>query len=256
MKVCPASESAGQCSLNACPKSGPQSKAQTAGLAFLAATTDTIPAEPVTGETEPAEPIEQAIDEIVKSANQAPKDSEVILEEETDLISADIAGKSAPVQAAEPQRTQETEDKAPFKKDLFRISCSFARVVVSICNYVILAAAILYCLSLLICLKISLTGRLGGMNHITRAFFISLFLLVVLIPWQSVLPGVLIGSVWLPSELFCGDWAKADTSVFWKVMLYLRFSGLCLVALWLLLWTQIRSAKWARATLRRIGVVR
>jgi len=109
---------------------------------------------------------------------------------------------------------------------------------------------------LLICLKISLTGRLGGMNHITRAFFVSLFLLVVLVPWQRVMPGVLIGSVWLPGELLCGGWAKADGSVFCNVMFYLRFCGLCFVALWFLLWAQIRSSKWARATLRRLGVVR
>jgi len=115
---------------------------------------------------------------------------------------------------------------------------------------------ILYCLSLLMCLKISLAGRLGGINHIARAFFISLFLLVIITPWQVVLPKVLIGATWLPGELLCGGWDKAASSIFWKVMFYLRFCGLPFVAVWLLLWTQIRSGKWTRATLRRLGVLR
>ena len=148
------------------------------------------------------------------------------------------------------------EDAAFGKLSLFHISCWFAKGLVAICNFIILSAVILYCLSLLICLKISLAGRLGGINHIARAFFISLFLLVVVTPWQVVLPKVLIGATWLPSELLCGCWDKADSSIFWKVVFYLRFCGLPFIVLWLLLWAQIRSAKWARATLRRLGVAR
>lgn len=239
--------------------STPVTNAQTTGLPFLAATTDTISAEPAAVTAEPVKPIDQAIDEIVKTANQPHEDSGVVLENEADRIPADIVEKSEPVQTAEPQAVPEpaqTDEVLPPKKDLFSISCRFAAGVVTVCNFIVLAGAILYSLSLLICLKISLTGRLGGMNHITRAFFISLFLLVVLVPWQRVMPGVLIGSVWLPRELLCGGWAKINDSVLWQVMFYLRFCGLCLVALWLLLWAQIRSAKWARATLRRLGVVR
>jgi len=257
--ACPTAVPVEPCPMNACPKSKPQASVENTGLIFLAATTDTIPAEPVAAETEPAKPIDQAIDEIVKTANQPHDDVEVILEKETDRIPADIVEKTAPVQTAEtetqPEPSPAADEFSP-KRDLFSISCQFAAGVVAVCNFIVLAAAILYSLSLLICLKISLTGRLGGMNHITRAFFISLFLLVVLVPWQRVMPGALIGSIWLPRELLCGGWAKADGSVFWKVMFYLRFCGLCLVAVWFLLWAQIRSAKWARATLRRLGVVR
>jgi len=252
--ACPAAVPAEQCPLNACPISGPQANAQNTGLIFLAATT-----EPVAPEAEPVKPIDQAIDEIVKTANQPQPEKEILLEKQADQIPAEIPTEHAAPEMPEPQASPENAEavnEIPLNKDLFGVSCQFAAGVVAVCNFIVLTAAILYCLSLLICLKISLTGRLGGMNHIARAFFISLFLLVVLIPWQRVMPGVLIGSIWTPRELLCGGWAKSDGSAFWSVMFYLRFCGLFLVAVCLLLWTQIRSAKWARATLRRLGVAR
>ncbi|MHC5119496.1 MAG: hypothetical protein ACYSOH_05695 [Planctomycetota bacterium] len=279
--ACPAAAPAEQCPQDACPKSKPQANAQNTGPVFLAATTEPVQqTKPVANdpqmiknmeevveqlnagavaEAESVEPIEQAINEIVKTANRTQPEKEILLENEADRIPAEIPAEHATPEMLEPQPSPEEAeavDEIPLNKDLFSVSCQFAAGVVAVCNFIVLAAAILYSLSLLICLKISLTGRLGGMNHITRAFFISLFLLVVLVPWQRVMPGVLVGSVWLPGELLCGGCAKTDTSVFWKVMLYLRFCGLCFVALWFLLWAQIRSAKWARATLRRLGVVR
>lgn len=235
---------------------------------YLAATTETAQVsqnETVTAESEAINNIEEAIDQIVESANQAKAaeiEEDILLEKESDYIPAEIPTEDAAAEMLEPveespEDAESSEQAASLDKlSLFRISCCFASGVVAVCNFIILTAVMLYSLSLLICLKISLAGRLGGINHVTRAFFVSLFLLVIVVPWQVVLPKVLIGSVWLPGELLCGGWAKTDTSIFWKVMLYLRFCGLWLVAVWLLLLTQIRSAKWARATLRRLGVVR
>ncbi len=185
-----------------------------------------------------------------QSTQVAPEEDLIILEKETDMIPAEMAAEEAVV---DPETAKDSElDVAA----LFRISCRFAKGLVVVCNFFVLTGAILYSLTLLMCLKISLTGRLGGINHIARAFFISLFLMVILIPWQRLLPGVLVGTVWLPGELLCGGWAKIQSSAFWKVLFYLRFVGLWVLAMWLLLWTQIRSGKWARATLRRLGVVR
>ncbi len=170
-------------------------------------------------------------------------DKELMLEDPADDIPADM-----PI---------ETQDQAPAEpKEPFKIPCRPLSILVAVCNFLVLMAAMLYCLSLLMCLKISLTGRLGGINHVTRSFFVSLLLVMVLIPWQKVLPGVLVGTVWTPGELLCGGWAKAGGSTFWKVLFYLRFTGLWIVAMWLLFWAQIRSAKWAQATLRRLGIAR
>ena len=250
------------CPQESCPKSLPEAKAAKTGLILLAATVELAQqTEPVVIEAEEGKAIEQAIDEIVESANQTQPEAGILLEKETDMMPAEIPAEAATPEMLEPQvlpeETETADETATIDPlSLFRISAPFAAGLVAVCNFIITVSAILYCLSLLMCLKISLAGRLGGINHITRAFFISLFLLVVITPWQAVLPKVLIGTIWLPGELLCGGWAKADSSIFWKVMFYLRFCGLPLVALWLLLWTQIRSGKWTRATLRRLGVVR
>ncbi|MHC5083097.1 MAG: hypothetical protein ACYTET_04060 [Planctomycetota bacterium] len=191
--------------------------------------------------------------------------AETTVAQEAEKVAQQVQQAADPVQeaAAEPLPADTApvlvdQEASEIDEELskLRISCSFARGLVAICNYLLLTGAILYSLTILLCLKISLTGRLGGINHITRSFFLSLFLLVLLVPWQVILPKVLIGSIWLPGELLCGDWAKAETSVFWKVLFYARFCGLWFISMWLLLWTQTRSAKWARATLRRLGVVR
>lgn len=169
-----------------------------------------------------------------------------------------VIEKTDQADEAAPTAQEDIESNADAEDELsaFRISCSFARGLVAICNFLSLFGAILYSLTILLCLKISLTGRLGGINHITRSLFLSLFLLVLLVPWQVVLPKVLIGSIWLPGELLCGRWARVDTSIFWKILFYGRFCGLWILTMWFLLWTQVRSAKWAHATLRRLGVVR
>ena len=196
------------------------------------------------------EKVASQVEQDKQSGQAASQEDLIVLEKETDTMPAEIAAEQV---AVEPEAATNSElDVAA----LFKVSCKFARGLVVICNFFVLTGTILYSLVLLMCLKISLTGRLGGINHIARAFFISLFLLIILIPWQRILPGVLIGAVWLPGELLCGGWEMLQSSAFWKVLFYLRFVGLWILAMWLLLWTQIRSGKWARATLRRLGVVR
>ena len=236
------------CPQGACPKSNneqtplPQNEeppvSEPGGPLPLAATVDV------------AEGVERVTEEVEQSRQETVSvmDKEILLEDEADHIPAEIPAEQA---ASESEAATEADVKA-----LFKVSCKFARGLVAICNFVVLTGVVLYSLTLLMCLKISLTGRLGGINHVARAFFISLFLMVILVPWQRILPGVLVGTVWLPGELLCGGWCKAQCSGFWKFLLYVRFTGLWFVASWLLLWAQNRSVRWARATLRRLGVVR
>jgi hypothetical protein len=124
------------------------------------------------------------------------------------------------------------------------------------CNFILVLAATMYCLMLLMSLKISLTGRLGGISHICRAFFLSMFVLVILLPWQVLLPGVVAGAIYTPHELLCQWHAKAQISTFWLTLCYIRFAGLWLLVWILLIAAQLRSRKWTRATLRRLGLVR
>lgn len=147
------------------------------------------------------------------------------------------------------------EPKQPIDWARFKLPCRFGWVLVGGLNFVLLFSAVLYCLVLLITLKVSLVSRLGGISHSSRAFFISLFLLVFLFPWQCLVPGVLIGAVYLPSELLCVFPAKAADSKIWLVLMYLRFVGFWVLAVWLLLWSWFRSGRWYRATQRRLGIV-
>jgi hypothetical protein len=213
-----------------------QPSAPSDGPVALAATVNVEEVEKVTGRIEQSESAGAQVNE------------EILLEKETDNMPAEIPSQ-------DPQAAPQTESELDVAA-LFTISCRFAVRLVAICNFFVLTGTVLYSLTLLMCLKISLTGRLGGLNHIARAFFLSLFLLVLVFPWQRLLPGVLIGSMWTPGELLCGGWGKANASALWKVLFYLRFTGLWFAAVWLLFWAQLRTGKWARATLRRLGVVR
>ncbi|MBN1124017.1 MAG: hypothetical protein JXA82_03345 [Sedimentisphaerales bacterium] len=142
------------------------------------------------------------------------------------------------------------------KFDQYLPTCQQTTWAIRIANFLLLVSLGLYCLSLLMSIKISLAGRLGGLNHISRAFFRSLFALVFAIPWQVLLPGILLGAVYRPSELLCGPACpSAQTDIVWIVLFYLRFCGMWLLVFLFLCAAQSRSCKWARATLRRLGIL-
>ncbi len=201
----------------------------------------------------PIKPIEDAARAVTGVLSSV---AEKIVTGEPNTAAAADPNEAKVVEANEIAQPAAAKDKAIPAIFLIRPSCQAVSMVVKACNFILVIAATMYCLMLLMSLKISLTGRLGGINHISRAFFISLFGLVILLPWQSLLPGVVVGAIYQPQELLC-DWSsRTEGSTFWMVMCYLRFLCLWLVVVWLFLWAQIRSGKWARATLRRLGLVR
>lgn len=200
---------------------------------------------PLAAQTPIAEQAEQVVQKVEQQADDETKPAE------PDVLIEQTAPEAAP--AAEIAESTPDRD---IDWERFRLTCRTAFGLVRAFNFVMFMTAVLYCLTLLMNLKISLNGKLGGINHISQAFFWSLFFLVFLTPWQVLLPGVVLGAMYLPGELLCGAWAKADASTFWKVLLYLRFTGLWLVVLWMLLCAQLRSVKWAKATLRRLGMSR
>ena len=120
---------------------------------------------------------------------------------------------------------------------------------------VIIMAAVLYCLTILFTLKISMLGRLGGINHITRAFFWSLIFLVLIMPWQVALGWGLFGVTFEPSELVRRISGYESASVFVKALYWYRYVGHWVVALLCLIFAQIRTARWSKATLRRLEVI-
>ncbi|MBN2314428.1 MAG: hypothetical protein JXM79_10895 [Sedimentisphaerales bacterium] len=121
-------------------------------------------------------------------------------------------------------------------------------------NALLILSATLYCLTLLFGLKVSMHGRLGGINHISRAFFLSLILLVLLLPWQMVFGSFVAGAIFSPEELV--QWCSKETeNVLDLILYYLRFCGFGVLIFLLLILAQIRSVRWAKAILRRLEII-
>ena len=120
---------------------------------------------------------------------------------------------------------------------------TFARLerIIELANGVLIIAASLFCLSTFFSLTVSLIGRLGGINHIARAFFLSLIMLVLVLPWQKMLALAVPGVVYTPAELIAWMSTKTATTLS-TVIYYARFSGYWVVVLLLLIAAQLRSA--------------
>lgn len=127
--------------------------------------------------------------------------------------------------------------------------------VIRICNYLLIIGSIVYSMSLLFGLMISLVGRLGGISHITKAFFISILMIVMLMPWQIVFRNVGIGAIFKPAELLANWQMYPDANIVSRTFIYLRFVALPLVVILLLLWAQLKSMRWSKNTLKRLGIV-
>lgn len=127
--------------------------------------------------------------------------------------------------------------------------------MIRLVNAVLVLAASLYCLTLMFSLKVSMHGRLGGINHISRAFFLSLLMLVLLLPWQKVFGSVVTGAIYTPTELMSWRAAEKTGDTLAMVLYYLRFSGYGALIFLLLLLSQYRSLRWAKAILRRLEII-
>ena len=141
------------------------------------------------------------------------------------------------------------------KSSIFELTFGRLAWLIRFFNFVLILTAILYCLTMLFVLKVSLLGRLGGINHIARAFFLSLAFAVFLMPWQRFFPDLVFGAMYTPAELQIAC-AKADNyNIFYTILHYLRFTGYWLLVLLLLIFAQLRSSRWSKAILRRLEVI-
>jgi hypothetical protein len=181
-----------------------------------------------------------------------------------DPAGAHVAGPNEPNQPADanagtrmetPEDTKATPD-TPRRRGFLPFQITFEQVswLLRFVNALLVLAAVLYCLTLLFSLKVSLIGRLGGINHVSRAFFLSLMMLVLLLPWQIVFGPAVPGALYMPSELARACAAKPG-GIFEQVLLYLRFTAYWLLIVLLLILTQLRSTRWTRAILRRLEVI-
>ena len=185
--------------------------------------------------------------------------SPVIKSETTTIIATDkkeaIEEAAKQVAAAPNQPTTVTVESQQHWLGSLKITVAQLTNAIRFLNFVLILAATLYCLTMLFSLKVSLLGRLGGINHITRAFFLSLVFIVLLLPWQVVFKGLFVGVIYTPVELLnsCAD--VSQKGIFAQIFHYLRFTGYWLLAVLFLIFAQIRSTRWANATLRRLEVI-
>jgi len=134
-----------------------------------------------------------------------------------------------------------------------RLRAKHIAAIVRFLDFILIPCSLLYCLTILFALKVSLIGRLGGINHIARAFFLSLLFVVLLLPWQLLFAPVFAGAMFTPSEMMAA--CQADKTKLAYVSMILRFSVYWVLVVLLLLAAQMRSMRWAKATLRRLDVM-
>ncbi|MBN2270653.1 MAG: hypothetical protein JXN61_08570 [Sedimentisphaerales bacterium] len=156
-----------------------------------------------------------------------------------------------PVEAAPAETTQsKTSLDSLLGQITFRRLCWTVRFV----NAILILSACVYVLAILFSLKVSIVGKLGGINHIGKAFFLGLFMFVLLLPWQRIFGGVVMGAIYAPCEL-ARAYPAERANLFANALYYLRFSGYWLLIFFMLMLTQMRTCRWTRAVLRRLEVV-
>ena len=189
----------------------------------------------------------------VKTAEEVESEPSAVVAEDPDQIEA--AAKKVTTEPNQPTEAAPQQPQQQLSSLFDSIKFKHLAWLIRFVNFALILAAILYCLTMLFSLKISLLGRLGGINHISRAFFLSLAFLVLLLPWQKFFAGVVAGAMYTPSELV--RWYTVETTggIFGIIFYYLRFTGYWLLILLLLIFAQLRSARWAKATIRRLEVV-
>lgn len=170
----------------------------------------------------------------------------------------DEAAKLVVSEPNQPVAAKISEPKSAKKGFLpFPVKITFEQLatVLRVINFALVLTALLYCLTLLFGLKISLLGRLGGINHICRAFFLSLTFTVLLLPWQRFFSGIVAGAMYTPQQLVDAYEKVKQADIFGLVFYYLRFTGYWLLVVIILICTQIRSTRWSKAILRRLEII-
>ncbi len=186
-------------------------------------------------EADPAAPDTQDANEAIAAPIDPNKPAEGVL---ADLVAGD--DDAAPKSAL----------NDVLQKVTFRRLCWGLAIV----NAILILSACVYVLTILFSLKVSIVGNLGGINHIGRAFFLAMFMFVLLLPWQRIFGGMVVGATYTPCELVKA-YSAERTELLANVFYYLRFSGYWFLMFLLLIITQMRTCRWTRAILRRLEVV-
>ncbi len=115
-------------------------------------------------------------------------------------------------------------------------------------KFIGVAAGLLLILTLMFAVKLSLLGRAGGIAGFMSAFFWSLLVWALLIPWQQVISSSFAcGATYNLGELVARTraviWQGQDVSWIWHATYYVRFLVYPLFVILLLLAVQARFAR-------------
>ncbi len=191
------------------------------------------------------------------AAAAEPKAESTVFEEQSPAVVPEIEQAAQRAAAVNQPAEVAPPPEKPKRKISLRAGIKAKQLsgLVCVLNFIVIPAAVLYCLTILFSLKLSLLGRLGGINHISRAFFISLVFVIVLMPWQKLFGPVIFGVIYTPEELLkacrAGEHCKTSSAVFH----YFRFTALWVVAILLLIFSHVRTHRWAQAVVRRLEVI-
>ena len=212
------------------------------------------PAEPVQAvkPIQPSVPEQSSVPNKPAVTTQPMKPNEPVMTAKTEPAGQEQSEEK--ITKTETPKPAPASEKEETSGSLFGITFNHLVWIIRFVNAVLILAATLYCLTILFSLKVSMLGRLGGINHITRAFFLSLLALVLLLPWQRVFPPVIIGAMYTPEELV--KWFSTKSpDLFDSILYYLRFCGFWLLIILLMVLAQIRSSRWAGAIIRRLEII-
>ncbi|MGB2823228.1 MAG: hypothetical protein WBF17_19750, partial [Phycisphaerae bacterium] len=158
------------------------------------------------------------------------------------------AAKKPPATAA--GKPDEPEKKQPSltKAEKWRIALRWSLPAT---KFIAMVTALLLTLTILFAVGLSLVGRLGGMAGLISAFFWSLILFVMVVPWQQVLVNrtLACGALFNLGELLAGrsEWGGAAATGPDTTLYYGRFAVYPGAAL--LIWL-IVHVKFVRASMR------
>jgi hypothetical protein len=157
--------------------------------------------------------------------------------------------------AGEPETAAPAAESPGFFGSLSeRLNVAYLTRAIQIINGILIVAVVLYTMALFFCLLISLVGRLGGIRHVSRAYFLAVIMLILVVPWQALFQSPVPGVTYTVPELLHWMTIKSE-GLASLILYYLRFSGYWLLFFVLLLMSEVRSVRWTKSILRRLEII-
>ncbi|MHC4680321.1 MAG: DUF6691 family protein [Planctomycetota bacterium] len=162
------------------------------------------------------------------------------------------AGTGQSAIEANPSATAAIETQKPATPRLlpFDLTIDHVTAVVDPANTVLIFASVLYVFAAYVALSVSIGSGLGGLGHVSRAFYLSVVVLILLLPWHILFGRIGLGTIYTPDELL-GSCTTGAGGTLQTALFYLRFTGTWALAMLVLILAQCRSARWTRAALRQ-----